>query len=352
VVDRNDRLHLVSTVVGTARKHPDSLGFTFLLTHNDGQLYNFAHEPGLRPYIFDFTETNQGGWKVTVIDSMSSEGPGRTVGSDGYNDNPWDVGGASGTDKVDTEARIQLSRTPDGRYIVYTWAESDTAYTFQGRKWNSLPNVKARMAEVGPEVPNVVAGLTVHPTEINLTAPGSATVPPYTFHLRVQDRATCHFVSPKCAVISNTASSGVALGLPLTVSNNSFVPMKQASPVTHWYFSANLNFDNVATVDFPTTSTVNCIIGVSERGQKKDRSSLYPNPGRGVGQLLFYATDVQVAKITVMNNLGQPVHSAEYTTHQGENDYRFDLSRLGSGSYFVTLEVNGKTSTHKLLITE
>src|SRR5690606_36573028 len=119
IVARNKRLHIVTTVLGTASKHPDSLGFTYLFTHQDGQRYNYRHTTGLRPFIFDFTETNTG-WSVMLIDSMASEAAGVLPNQDGYGDNPWnEVNGR----KLDSEARFQLSRSIDGKYIIFTWTE-------------------------------------------------------------------------------------------------------------------------------------------------------------------------------------------------------------------------------------
>jgi hypothetical protein len=354
VVDRNDRLHIVSTVVGTFSKHPDSLGYTYLLTHNDGERYRFGHSPGLRPHIFDFTETATG-WNVTLVDSMSSEAPGTQAADDGYNDNPWDAaGGTSGTDRVDADARIQLSRTPDGKYIVYTWAESDTAFTPQGHKWNSLPNVKARLGEVSTS-----GALTIHSNEINVTSPGTSQ-PPFTSHPQVQSKAVMHYVSPKCAVISSTASSGVAIGLPVTVSNNSFVPMKQLNPVTHYYLSANLNFDAVSTVDFPTNDCKpqpkdpedpDTTVSITEtRAAAISESMIFPNPTSKDAQLSIGLADGANVEVTVVNAVGQVVSSVRHSGNAGVNNINLNVSSLASGIYFINIKVDDATGTKKLVI--
>ncbi len=344
IVDRNDRLHIVSTVVGTFSKHPDSLGYTYLLTHADGQRYNFRHSPGLRPYIFDFTETNSG-WKVTTIDSMSSEGPGTQPNSDGVDDNPWDNAGEGGT-KVGADARIQLSRTPDGRYIVYTWAESDTAYTNQSRKWNSLPNVKARMAEVGVESGSAPASLVVHPSEINMTGPANATIPPYARDNRVAGKAVMHYTSPKCAVINDPNSSGVALGLPLTVSNNSFSPMQQLSPVTHWYLAAALDFDNLglSSLDWPGPG-----VGLGENSLSAN-TKLYPNPaGTSASLNIGLNRDVNV-EVTILNTMGQVVKAFTHKGMSGENNVEISVNDLATGIYMVNIKAGNAAGTKKLVV--
>jgi hypothetical protein len=350
IVDRNDRLHIVSTVVGTFSGHPDSLGYTFIINNWDGEQYRWGHRAGWRPTLFDFTETPTG-WMVTTIDSMSTEAPGTAAGDDGYNDNPWDAtGGTSGTDKVDADARIQLSRTPDGRYIVYTFAESDTGFTTLGHKWNSLPNVKARMAEIGVESGTTAAAVVVHPTEVNVTKPASTSLPPYTSHPQVADRAVMHYVSPKCAVISNTASSGVAIGLPVTVSNNSFVPMKQLNPVTHYYLSANLNFDNVSSVDWPVISTTQTVNSVASADKLDANTKLFPNPSSGNALLGISLENASDLDLTVMNSVGQVVRTISVKAQSGRNVIDLNTAGLESGIYLVNIKTGEATATKKLLI--
>lgn len=352
IVDRNNRLHIVSTIISHARSHPDSLNYLWQYNLN-GQTYLFLHEYPFQPYIFDFTETNQGYWNVTIIDSMSTEAPGETIGSDGYDYNPWDATGGTGTDRVSADARIQLSRSPDGRYIVYTWAESDTAFTFSGYKWNSLPNVKARLAEVGVESPSQPAALTVHPNEINITSPTNTNTPPYTTHPRVQDRAVMHYVSPKCAVISSTASSGVAIGLPIIVSNNNNVPFKQLEQVDHFYLSANLNFDNVSNVDWPMnvcqTSKPGDNTSVQEHSMLKN-FSLFPNPANHSAQLSFNLVNDNDVEVTVINIVGQTVDTIRQAGTRGQNNVTVDLSNLSNGVYLLNVKAGEAKITTRLLV--
>src|SRR5207342_1035839 len=46
VVDRNDRLHILSAVIGTFSKHPDSLAYFYVFTHADGQRYKYRFTTG------------------------------------------------------------------------------------------------------------------------------------------------------------------------------------------------------------------------------------------------------------------------------------------------------------------
>lgn len=340
IVDRNDRLHIVSPVWSTFSKHPDSLNYINVYTHQDGEQYYFRHSPGKHPYIYDFTETPTG-WKVTVIDSMSSEAPGITPTSNGFGDNPWDIGTAG--NKVDSDARIQLSRTADGKYIVYTWAESDTAFTSAGRKWNTQPNVKARLAEIGLESGSTPGSITIHPNEINITNPLVGSDP------AVKSKASMHYISPKCAVISSTASSGIAIGLPITVSNNNLVPMQPLSPVTHYYLSAALNFDNVSTYDFPARHAYCNMTVIATPDLHAAEFSIFPNPAESTVEVTMSGVNSGSADLVMLNTLGQVVYSAHIPV-SGQPHHKVDVSSLPNGVYLVNVHSQGEVRTTKLVI--
>ena len=333
IVDRNDRLHIVSTVVGTFSKNPDSLAYSYLLTHNDGETYRFGHRPGLRPFIFDFTSTSLG-WQVNLIDSMSSEAAGTDPNDPGVGDNPWDAtGGTGGTDKADCNSRIQLSRTPDGKFIIYTWAESDTGFTIQGHKWNQLPNVKARMAEIDAEVGSAPAAMHLHATEINITSPAPGE-PPYTTNPKVSSRAVMHYVSPKTVTLATGA-----FGLPVTVSNNSFVPMKQRDAVIHHYLSANLNFSNVSQVQWP--SAISCITTAIVPADPA-ALNIFPNPVSTTLHIKLKHTGANRVSAFMFNAVGQQVRAFVSDNSHENVELTFDVKDLPEGVYFV--EVNDGVS--------
>ena len=341
-VDMNDHLHIVSTIVGTAKSHNDSLGYTYNFNNADGEIYSFPHVPGQRPYIYDFMETATG-WTVAVIDSMSTEAPGETLGSDGYASNPWDPAGGSGTDKVSSDARIQVSRTTDGKYVVYTWAESDTAFTDNQVKWNQHPDIKARMMKVSTGI--------VNPNEINVTSPAVGLNP------LVASRAQMHYVSAKCAVVSTSASAGIAIGLAMTVSNNQNTPMTQLLSNTHWFTAATLNFDNVsdANISYPSkpgkvTGPVNGV-GIAVANLNSTANSvIFPNPASNNASLVIGLKDNTKVKLTVLNAMGQVVKSMVAEGQTGDNTINIDLSGLSSGVYLVSVNVGNATSTKKLIV--
>ena len=201
VVDVNNKLHIASTIVGTARNHVDSLtySFTFTTSINPNDGYQWAHTPGNRPYLYDFVGDGTSAWTYKTIDSLSSEGPSSNAADPataGFAENPWD---ANPTNKIEIDSRIQLGRTPNGQYITYSWSESDSLVTNGAKKWNNLPNIKTRCLNVNTN--------SLSPTKVNVSkvAVGQGTNNP-----NVANRATLHYMSP-------TTGSAVVTG---TLTNN------------------------------------------------------------------------------------------------------------------------------------
>ncbi|MCC6369499.1 MAG: T9SS type A sorting domain-containing protein [Bacteroidia bacterium] len=330
IVDANDKLHIVSCLLPTATDHPDSLAYNFIYTNADGEQYNYPHAPGIRPYIYDFTETNNG-WNVTVIDSMSSEAPGERSGDNGYGSNPWDpAGGSSGTDKLSSDARMQLSRSTDGKYIIYTWAESDTNFTSSSFKWNSIPNIKARAVEITTGANGSILNLS--PTEINVTNPSSGAI------ALVASRAQMHYTSPRCAASTASTSTSFTVTLPMTVSNNQNVPMTQLLPNTHWYSSANMVFQKYG-------------VGIAENALNSVKGSeIYPNPATGSAKLAIGLKDNSKVEINVMNLVGDVVKSTSTQAEAGENTIDIDLSGLSRGIYLVNVKIGNANVSKKLIV--
>jgi len=340
-VDCNDHLHIFATLVGASKSHLDSVGYSYIFNNADQEQYSYSHTPGLRPFLYDFMETSTG-WDVAMIDSMPSEAPGTTSTEKGFSDNPWDNTGDNGT-KVDVDARLQVSRTPDGKHIIYTWAESDTNFTNSQHKWNMLPNVKARMMTVQQGG----SSYTVHPNEINVTNPNSGA------NTQIQGRATMHYISPKCAVVSGTAA-GVAISIPITVSNNQNTPMTQLLSNTHWYESALLNFDNIPSnqITYPQRPGINLnLVGIAENSLNSANSTvLFPNPAHNAATLRMDLADNSKIEVVVMNAIGQVVKTSKVNGAAGNNDVNLDLSGLSKGVYMVNVKVNGASSTRKLIV--
>ncbi len=339
VVDANNNLHLVSLVWATAKEHADSVGYTYQYTNYDGEVYTYPHVEGVRPYLYDFTNIGST-WSVTVVDSLSSEDPGTRTTDDGYSSNPWDAaGGTSGTEKVSVDARIQTSRTADGKYLVYSWAETDTTITFNSvgfTKWNIFPNVKARLVEIGASGTG-----TVSPTEINVT---KLTGPSGSPNSNVNNRGYNHYIAPRSAINATATAANtpsIVVTLPVTVSNNA--ALQQLNPVKHYYASANLLFSASTTPGTVTAVQQTAASSVSE-------SYIYPNPAKNNAVLAIDMKQNTTVEVSVMNLVGQTVKAAKAETQVGANSINIDLSGLSKGIYMVNVKANNAVSTKKLIV--
>jgi hypothetical protein len=246
---------------------------------------------------------------------MYTEGPGITSASGGYLTNPWDGDPQTSNQKLSTDARLQMSRTPDGKYLVYTWAESDLGFTTDQLNWNHLPDVKARVLDVTKG--------TLEPIKLDITSTAGG---------EIAGRAAMHFISPKCKFVSN--ANGPLLVLPMTVSNST--PYQQLNPNTHWY--------SCATLDFRT-------VGISENGSSSvNNSYIYPNPAKNNATVKVNLVTNSKVQIQVLNTIGQVVKTTQSQGQTGANSIQVDLSGLASGIYLVSVKVDNATSTKKLIV--
>lgn len=346
-VDKNNNLHISSILRGTSSDHPDSLSYVFIFNNADGEEYWYAHRPGLRPTVYDFVGSGLPNttWSVTVIDSLSSEAPGTDAVNDprGYDTNPWDE---VDNGKVAVEARVQTSRTPDGKYIIYTWGESDTNFTSGPFfKWNELPNIKARLMDV-------TTG-SVNPVEINVTRPG-VTNPFLTTNNNVSSRAYLHYAAPKCALAQTIAvgPNGPAIVLPLTSSRPYGVPLGQTANMVHRYMSAILNFGSLTQNDvIVPASPVAGGVGMAENALNSvNQSVLYPNPAVDNAHLAIGLADNSKVELSVINIMGQMVKHTVTKAEAGQNTIDIDLNGLSKGVYMVNVKIGTATSAKKLVI--
>jgi len=324
-VDANNKLHIFSSILGHASGDPDSLNY---INQWGTEKYLWPHEPTAHPFLYDFVYDGNSStpkWSHVLIDSMSSEGPSGTAAGAGYGDNPWDMDPTNSNAKVRIDARLQLSRTPDGKQLLYTWAESDTAFTDAQKKWNVLPNVKGRLYDIVND--------TLSPTKIDMTTDGGPDV---------SSHAMYHFISPKCKLVSQTATK-TTVDVPTTVSNSS--PYSQLTTNKHWYACAQMDFER------PVKTTTNSTVGVAEnKSNIVNNSSIFPNPAKNNATLRIDLNGNSKVQIQVLNTIGQVVKSVAPQGQTGTNSFNIDLSGLNSGIYFVNVKVDNATSTKKLVI--
>jgi hypothetical protein len=330
-VDANNDLHIGIVFCSGSSDHPDSLNYyaNWKTSINPTESYRWGHINGWRPYIYDFVGNGSQAWKMHVVDSMSSEAPGELSSYPGYNDNPWDNTGPNGQ-KISMDSRLQLGRTPDGQFVTFSWAESDSSYTFNAYKWNSLPDLQTRLMAIG-------SGTNAYKMDVgprqNITQSDN----------NVRTRATLHYMSPTTG--SATIYPGalgaytVDINTPFTVTNSN--PYSQLTNNSTWYGAGRLSYK------FPSTSTG---VGLKENGGQLSICEIYPNPAQHRAVLSAYFPEQGAIEISFMNMIGQNVKTIKQSVQAGQNNIWLDLNGVTSGVYIIGIKQGGTTTTKKLIV--
>ena len=323
-VDGDDKLHLFSVLVGHYSVDPDSLFYTSGFG-TDG--YKWPHTAGLRPYLYDFITDGSSAWTYNTIDSMSTEGASDNPNGAGFNDNPWSV---SGTTKVRLDARIQMSRTPNGKFLFYSWTESDTNFTNNAVKFNVLPNIKVRAYAVDLNEVSI--------NEENITNP------PIGVNSDVASKAFWHFMSIKSSTatvaIVGPSLTTVSAKIPFTTSNNPGL-ISAGFSTTHWYNTSETTFSFAA---IPVSIAESGIDNVA------NSSVIYPNPAKDNANLAIDLKNNERIVLKVCNIVGQVINEYSTEGQTGQNIISMDLSGLNKGVYLVHVNIGNAISTKKLIV--
>jgi len=96
-------------------------------------------------------------------------------------------------------------------------------------------------------------------------------------------------------------------------------------------------------------------IGINPISGAENKFNVYPNPSKGNVTIAYSIGSGAQVSLGVYNVLGVQV-SEVVNAQQGPGDYKYNINgkdlHLSSGVYFITLITNGKTSIHKIIITE
>lgn len=332
-VDKNNKLHLGLILASTASSHDDSLQYIsqFTTSINPNDEYKWKHIPGNRPYLYDFNGDGSQAWKYLVLDSLSSEGPGSVAGASGFNDNPWDI---SSGDKIPLDSRLQMSRTADGAYILYSWAESDSSFIAGSKKWNIQPNIKLRCLQVDYQMMGCIDNNPVL-QEYNVSKPS---VSQGSQHPKIVNRATLHYMSPISAANAISASgpySSVNIMIPFTVTNSQ--PYSQLTNNSTWFTTASLTYNFYA-------------VGLKDNQTRLQSSMLFPNPAKSFTSIKFESDMAITGELQVFNLLGSELTSKKFDSVAGENAIDLDLRNFPSGVYFINVKLGEESFTKKLVI--
>lgn len=326
-VDINGNLHVACLVLGAYSNHPDSLDYYHEFT---SEKYKFPSANFYWPTIYDFYTTSFGGIIQAIVDTMYSEGPSGVLGEPGYNYNYWTDGG---TKKIGYDARIQISRSIDGRKIYYSWAETDTS--IGGTRWNIYPDIMLRGYDVTIDkrspTYNITAGLTTTTPDI------------------LSGAAFFHYMSP--VAIGN---SSVSCEIPFSVSMTSATSLSLVgnAPVNHYFIKGATLLANTCTLStmFPNNCSTIPITLSSEENNLEREVKLFPNPTADKANLKIDSEKSSEINISVINSLGMQLKSENKTMYAGENELEIDFSDLAEGFYYLKIENSITSQIFKVVV--
>ncbi len=305
-VDAAGNLHLFAQMNSSFSDNIDSLGYTYNTNYN--QVWD---------YIADFKTTSTG-WDAMVLDSLSCAGTTTATTN-------W-TGSAPTFD-----ARLQVSRTTDGKNIFFSWADTDSTLVAGDFPHASrFPDVY----QIGYDV--ILNKLTCRK---NMTA----------FKDGAEKQAYFFYASP---IVAKPTSTTFQIPTSFTKSddgnNNGDID------VSHYYLDDNMFSATEFTV---TPNTVGCTItnpngvGISEVSSSIKDLSFYPNPTSTNGTIAVTLNESAKVNIAVLNAVGQVVYSTSVLANAGSNNVDVNLSHLASGLYFYQVQVaNKKAVTQKFVI--
>jgi hypothetical protein len=324
IVDNANKLHILATAVGCAKQHPDSVEYTWQFG-TEG--YAWIHLNTAHPYICDFSGDGTGTWAMNVIDSLGTEGPSDQAGGNGFTSNPW--ANQSQANPVASDSRIQISRSYDGEFITYSWAESDTTLTTGATKWNEFPNIHQRAMRL--------CDGAISTDELLISSPTTG------FNANVRDKAYFHFMGSTCKAGGSTMTSAT-FTVPYTVSNNS---------TTDGGISVNNYFSKaIVTHNFPSSACgATVMTGVSAAAKTEaSESFVYPNPTDNQFNVRLNLANNNGISVEVYNAIGQKVVETKVNGQIGENNVPMNMNNAKAGVYFVKIKVGNTESTKKLVV--
>ena len=78
----------------------------------------------------------------------------------------------------------------------------------------------------------------------------------------------------------------------------------------------------------------------------------FPNPFSKITNINYSVKTNALVNFTVMNLLGKTVYSKEYAAREGQNTIEYNAEELSKGIYFYSLEINGKKTTKRMVVTK
>jgi hypothetical protein len=263
---------------------------------------------------------------MAIIDSLGTEGPSGTSGDPGFGSNPWSD--PTPGNSVSSDSRVQVSRTYDGQFMVYSWAEADTTLTTNSLKWNEFPNIHQRAMRL--------CDGAVSTDEFLISSPTSG------FNPNVRDKAYFHYMGSTCKAGASTLTQAT-FTVPYTVTNN---PTHTGiNPADNYYANS------IVTHNFPSSACgATVMTGITAVRTEASQSLIYPNPTKNNINVAVTLSQTKDISVEVYNAIGQVISNVKSNGQMGENVINVNLNSASAGVYFVKIKAGNSESTKKLIV--
>ena len=155
--------------------------------------------------------------------------------------------------------------------------------------------------------------------------------------------------SNNCVFPGNSHGCMVISGTP-TQTGSFDIILKTRTNVTGFFNGFPVTTTDIDE-DFPMTIVVNADGTVSTQSvNTKSKVSVYPNPTTNQARVDISAAKGGSAEISVVNLVGQRVFNSKVDNFNGSYTHILNKSTLGSGLFFVYVNINGKETVSKLII--
>lgn len=328
-IDKNGKLHIFSSIVSTSSNHNDSLDRVWTYTVNGTPNVYYKFTPGKMPYLIDFIGDGASNWSYKIVDSVGTQA---RLGVSSYTAYPWSGSvspfpGPSGpAGPESSKMRLNLSRSYDGEFILYSWTESDTLLTTGASKWNEFPNIKTRALRI---MDNTISN---NKYSITSTLLGN--------FMRVRDKAYFYYVSPQLNKMCLTPA-WVSFTVPYTVSNNA--DTDPDAPIDNFYSNVVMQYTFANVFN-------GCTINVKELSSNKIDFDVFPNPASQYVQVKVNLENAKDVEISMFNALGQTMMYKTHKGNSGENYIDLNLNTIAPGIYLVKIKCGNDENVKKLIV--
>ncbi len=296
VVDVNGDLHMAAIIEGYSSSDVDSLDYTYT-----------SHPTFLFDVIYDASLDS---WDVRFIDQIFSAIVADDNGAAFTTNPPPNIG---------WEHWINVSKSPDGTCVFYTWTDTDPAFStdnispyIKGRAWNVVTN----MATLSKNFIDPIDG------------------------------GLYYYVNTADIV----AKQGTTYSIPMTYVDVPGDAGGSAEAALYHYFITDATFSESEFTEVYGPSGF--FFGVDTKEVNSfNVSQNYPNPANGTTSIKVTLAEASNVSVEITNMVGQSVsvvNKGRLAT--GSYGINLNVANLNSGIYFYTVTVGTQKVTKKMIV--